>query len=625
MQISGKIKPALWFVLTVLLLELLLYVLRGHIGDTFYSYRHSLCFFLGLFLIVVIYLPHYTAVGKNYMAYSVMAVLLFLGLGYLISRITLASDRRVTVSVEARLSGSDFLQVYYLPVNEAAESEKNSIRKKVPALRHFQTVAFEIPDTIRIKTLRFDLGDDSTFRHIGIGKIFIRYNDQTLVLYSHGKEGSYLSPNEYVKASDKGLWLQPVNGRFDPFMYSADITEEYSALLASEKKLALPFGTSFILVFASFLFLVLYSRQEGSSISLYTVTSCFFVLLIFLPSINQLFGFYENKSNEQRTLISRPEFNRNTALDFPKLYEAYFNDNFGFKSQLIEWNGKIRYHLFRSSIIPQKAAIGKEQWLYLNGYFYEITQDISRTNLYSSKELKDKVMEWEERKRSLESDSIGYYKAIWPDKHYIYPEYMPFNMTFLLKDTLSRTDQTIAFLKQQNSPVEIIDVRARLMEEKKHTQVYFKYDSHWNSYGAFIGYTALLSRISENYPAVKPHSTGDYAITWETKQSGDLANMLGIETKEPHPVFRLKQDSSEIAELPVNDFPASTLIYENKKASSNLSILIYRDSYTTALIPFLQPHFKKIVLLWNVAYSKEMVERVKPDIVVEGYVTRYFR
>lgn len=625
MQISRSLRFTIRLVLTVLLLELLLYVLRNHIGETFREHRHSLCFFLGLFLIVILHAPQFKEVGQSYIAYSAISILLFLGLGFLISQINLASDHSVTINVEARLSGNDFLQVYYLPVNEAADSEKNSIRKKVLALKHFQTVSFDIPDTIRIKTLRFDLGEDSTSRQIGIGKIFIHYNDQTLVLYNHGKEGSYLNPNEYVKASDKGLLLQPLNRSFDPFMYSADISKEYSVLLASKKKLALPFGTSFILVFATFLFLVMHSKQEGLSRRVYTLTSCFFVFLIFIPSLNQLFGFYESKSNEQRTLITKPEFNMDTALDFPKLYEAYFNDNFGFKNWLIEWNGKIRYHLFRSSIIPKKAAVGKEQWLYLNGYFYEITQDISRSNLYSQKELKNSVMEWEARKSSLESDSIGYYKAVWPDKHYIYPEYMPFNMTLLWKDTLSRTDQAIACLKQMNSPVEIIDVRARLLKEKKRTQVYLRQDSHWNSYGAYIGYAGLLGRISEKYPAVKPHAVSDYTITWEMKQAGDLATMLGIETKESCPVFRLKQDSSDIVELPVSDFPLSTLIYENKKASSNLSVLIYRDSYTNALIPFLQPHFKKIVLLWNVPYSKEMVERVKPDIVIEGYVTRYFR
>ncbi|MBL7931979.1 MAG: hypothetical protein JNL60_08755, partial [Bacteroidia bacterium] len=193
------------------------------------------------------------------------------------------------------------------------------------------------------------------------------------------------------------------------------------------------------------------------------------------------------------------------------------------------------------------------------------------------------------------------------------------------KDTLAKCDQLIRYIQETKTNLKLIDVREELLAEKKKTQVYKKYDSHWNSYGAFIGYTALMNEMRKDIPSLKPLQLSDFNITWEDEGAGDLSILLGLNLKENSPVFKLKNDSSLSITLPTDGFPANTYIVQNDHASTQLTALIYRDSFSWALIPFLQHHFKKMVLLSNAVYSAEMVKKVKPDVVIECYATRYFR
>jgi hypothetical protein len=75
--------------------------------------------------------------------------------------------------------------------------------------------------------------------------------------------------------------------------------------------------------------------------------------------------------------------------------------------------------------------------------------------------------------------------------------------------------------------------------------------------------------------------------------------------------------------LPFYNYPANTIVFENKAASTNLSLMVYRDSFTTEMIPFLLPHFKQLVFIWGEPFSRDYISVIDPDIVIESSVSRF--
>jgi hypothetical protein len=57
---------------------------------------------------------------------------------------------------------------------------------------------------------------------------------------------------------------------------------------------------------------------------------------------------------------------------------------------------------------------------------------------------------------------------------------------------------------------------------------------------------------------------------------------------------------------------------------------MYRDSFSTILMPLLSEHFRRIVYIWNANYKSawgcdfdpEIIEKEKPDVFIEEFVER---
>ena len=347
--------------------------------------------------------------------------------------------------------------------------------------------------------------------------------------------------------------------------------------------------------------------------------------MLLLPISIQYINRNSNQElDEQRKLAEFPPLEIDSIPSLPKKIEDYFNDHFGLRSTLFNWGVKIKYQIFNSSPKSEKVVIGKDGWLFLTGRFYEVTQDINRENLFSNDSLVRSVKIWEGRKKELFDLGINYYKSFWPDKYYIYPEMMPNAMQMANKTTLWRCDQAINYLDSINSAIKIIDVRQQLLTLKPFIPVHYKLDSHWNNFGAFIGYSELIKVICKDLKNIKPLSLQDFNIVWSPKSKGDLATILNVEGQDLEVTFN-KKFSSNIEKMNADSFPKRTEIYLNHNNPNGPKALIYRDSYTNALIPFLMENFSEAVLIWDTPYSIEMVKRVKPNLVIECYASRYFK
>ena len=165
--------------------------------------------------------------------------------------------------------------------------------------------------------------------------------------------------------------------------------------------------------------------------------------------------------------------------------------------------------------------------------------------------------------------------VIVPNKSTIYSEYMPDTIR-KFRDT-TRLDQFMEHMRR-HSRVSVLDLREALFKAKSNHPLYWKTDSHWNSYGAYIGYTEIMRRLCAQLPGLKPVSIrGDEVRIEPSPTGGDLAQMLFL------------QDS-----LPEEN--ETRLNLETSSTQPALDTLVLRhDSFGDALYPYFHRHFKNLV------------------------------
>ena len=230
----------------------------------------------------------------------------------------------------------------------------------------------------------------------------------------------------------------------------------------------------------------------------------------------------------------------------------------------------------------------------------------------------------------LTSNGIDFIVIIPPNKNTIYPQYMPSQIPII--GSQSRLDQLIAYEKDHGT-FKVMDLRSDLLEAGKKYQTYYSCGTHWNDYGAFIAYRDLMTSLEKDYPRLAPRGLNEYRMVDGLGDVGlmDLAHLdhsacSGINLV---PLFK-RQVVIGQSTIPTgdtaNDFTSPLEITTLNADSSLPRLLMYRDSFATALIPFLSDNFSQAVYM-NSYYKDELYSDValeKPDVVIVEFTERYF-
>ena len=73
----------------------------------------------------------------------------------------------------------------------------------------------------------------------------------------------------------------------------------------------------------------------------------------------------------------------------------------------------------------------------------------------------------------------------------MYAEHMP---SVVVENTYKRTEAFVDYIKE-NTNITIVFPQDELKAAKPYWRVYYKYDTHWNKAGAFIGTQALYKEL----------------------------------------------------------------------------------------------------------------------------------
>lgn len=353
-----------------------------------------------------------------------------------------------------------------------------------------------------------------------------------------------------------------------------------------------------------------------------------FFAVICLPVLGSIFNISPDLTwNEKRMLEPFPEIalKRRAIKKFPRRFEAFFNDHFGFRAPLIRFFSWYKINLFGISS-SSKVIFGKDGWLFFAGSrVIESYRCIKPLTLF---ELTQWQKYLEQKQKWLNEQGIHYFFVVAPNKHSIYPEFLPDYVSRVREE--SHLDQLIKHLGKYTD-IEVIDLREDILSAKKKWVVYRRTGTHWNELGAFIAYRKIMKQFKKYYNDLDYHPLSQFEIITKDYQGGDLIGMLGTDIIKSEQTISLIPKFEPCArDIPYElklkyKWPKGNKPFATACECSELSMLMFRDSFAVALQPYLSEHFKKSIYVWTFAelnLLKLIVMKEKPDIVIEEIVER---
>lgn len=353
--------------------------------------------------------------------------------------------------------------------------------------------------------------------------------------------------------------------------------------------------------------------------------SVVFLALLALPALtNVLHVDTTVAGGENRELAPFPtiEPNGSSIRSFGSRFESYFKDHFGFRTRLIRAHALLDAEVLHVSPSPT-VFWGREGWL-----FY--ADDGAAEDFVSDKRLTEAELErWRkilvDDRDWLRARGIEYVFTLAPDKHAIYPEYMPPSIHRLGNDPMM--DQLAEYLRS-HTDLAVVDMKTPLLAAKAQERVYDLTDTHWNRRGAYVGYRAIMKAVAARVPGVEPPwPASDFKPVRNHAHGQDLAEMLGLSDVIPEEeltLVPLRPRRARVIE-PANPSPSGDEGYlVTEIAGSTLpKAVVFRDSFTSRLIPFLSEHFSRTVYLWQNDMDPSVVVKERPAVVIHEIVGRH--
>lgn len=349
----------------------------------------------------------------------------------------------------------------------------------------------------------------------------------------------------------------------------------------------------------------------------------FFVLIMFVPAMTTgWLGVYQEVPSENRTLASFPEVSISfeSFKSFPSKFDKYIADNFGFRRDLILLYNRVKFELFGTS--PDSTVIiGQDRWLYK--YLREQQKKVNVPPLMR----RQWRIHFEERRDWLRERGIDFAVVVAPNKHSVYPEFLPAHYEPELENT--KLQQFLGELAGR-SELKVVDLVPRLLSEKKERLLYYKTDTHWNYVGAYFGYLELADYLDTYFPELDRIDLESAKIVLQSRDT-NLYRIMGVLGREdadylvPEGGWGFKVGQPDTAELKRISERGAVSVTESQGGNSTLPrVVVIGDSYLGWFRNYIGHHFSRgvFVNLWGTQWRHEetfplqLFTDEKPDLVL---------
>ena len=214
-----------------------------------------------------------------------------------------------------------------------------------------------------------------------------------------------------------------------------------------------------------------------------------------------------------------------------------------------------------------------------------------------------------------------------PSTMSVYPELVPEEYAKGAGD--SRLDLVSQTLRDAGATV--IDLKSAFVAHKNDEMpLYYKLDSHWSDYGAFVAYQELFAHISQKFPDAAPRALEEFQWKADYYRSGDMSYYLGMaqsKVKEYGYYRSFAFDApSSITSIP--RYRSSSVLTYNDAVTYEKwigtqrpelpSCMVIRDSYATQIYDLIAERMDNTHFLgmWNYTWNSTTIKSEKPDYVI---------
>jgi hypothetical protein len=304
------------------------------------------------------------------------------------------------------------------------------------------------------------------------------------------------------------------------------------------------------------------------------------------------------------------------VAQFPGQFKYYFFDHFGFRNLLVRLHGMLMVNGLHVTS-NQSVLLGKDGWLFLANE--GSLDDYRHADPFTPAEMESWWKELETRRRWCASRGIAYLVVFAPSKHSIYPEEMP--DAYVRLSQPARLPQLVAYLNEHHSPVDVLDLTQPLIEARHAgTRLYHKTDTHWNDRGAWMGYLAIMAAVREKVPGVRTLAMSDLEPVTTLRPGMDLAGLLGLSDCDQEQSLDLKPRIP--LRLPYVEQDVVEPFTVNENAPDQPRVVVFRDSFMTALLPWLAESFGRGAYLWEYGFDTKLIDAEHPAIVIQEIAER---
>lgn len=267
---------------------------------------------------------------------------------------------------------------------------------------------------------------------------------------------------------------------------------------------------------------------------------------------------------------------------------------------------------------------GSDGWL-----FYKSTTDgdsiadYTGANSYTEEEMesiRDALLRLKEQLRQKKQMLIV---IMPPNKESVYAEYMPDQY---VQAQQTRTDQLTAYL--QESGIRVINPKETLLDQHDRYQLYYRYDTHWNLLGAYLGVREIMKSLEVEMPSLEESVIEERMLAEQdySTASDDLANLVGLrdlffdDDTDPRVKGTFVSFQNTVSNVNGLDYNVTT----NENAEYQGRVLLIGDSFASYMLSPLLTEFTSVASASiETTQGKAILEDYAPDYVILEYVERY--
>jgi alginate O-acetyltransferase complex protein AlgJ len=353
------------------------------------------------------------------------------------------------------------------------------------------------------------------------------------------------------------------------------------------------------------------------------LTVIVFFVVVLLPVV---FFTYDGKWLGKGDLVirGRIEFPKRMGPGAFQTIDKWFADRLGFRYPLIYLGTE--FHLGAlGRPLNRFVVFGPDNWLFWTEDADRVpsTMADSRGRLrFTPAQIAKIQTELLAMRDRFAACGVPFFVAIAPNKQGLYREHV---MSLPNGELPSRLDAMMASINPaaRSMIVDLRDVMRPAKQRHAPVKLYNKTETHWNDLGAFYGYSALMDAM--RHAGVKlPHpaltSLDAYTTSVKPYAGGDIA-LYSLFSPWRYP----DEDVTLAAKSGAAQWPETQVafnLFVSRNPGEQGRLLLIGDSFTGAVLRYLQQHFGEVVRNVSINVNGALVGRFKPDVAVLLMVER---